>query len=483
MPATIRLARSVPHRVLPFKGGGLEPAEDVLLGLALEPEPDLTGALGRLRDALGVSGACFCEASTGDPLIVASAGDLKDLPVHRLRALLAHGPSAPGEAASFAEAPLPRGMVMAASAGQRFALVVWGGGSVPVAGAERLIQAILLFAYRLHTRAVPRTAERAARGEGPLVFPEGYVRGHSPAILELYAHMRALGQGDVPVLLLGETGVGKEQLARVLHASSRRRAGPFVAVNCAAIPAELLEAEMFGIGKGVATGVSERPGHFQLARGGTLFLDEIGAMPLALQAKLLRALQGREIQPVGGAPVSVDTRVVTATNTELATKMEQGQFRRDLYYRVAAFVVHVPRLRDRPEDIPALAQAFLSASAREIGKSIPGITAATMRALAAYAWPGNVRELEHEARRLAYLCPSGEPVDINLLSPQVCAAPDDAEAPSAAPTLQATVDHTERRAIRAALVRTGGRRSAAARLLGISRNGLAMKMGRLGLVG
>jgi two-component system, NtrC family, response regulator HupR/HoxA len=231
----------------------------------------------------------------------------------------------------------------------------------------------------------------------------------------------------------------------------------------------------------VATGVSERLGHFQLARGGTLFLDEIGAMPLALQAKLLRALQGGDIQPVGGAPVRVDTRVVTATNTDLGAKMQQGQFRRDLYYRVAAFVLHVPRLRDRPEDIPGLAQAFLAVSARETGKSIPGITAAAMRALAGYAWPGNVRELEHEVRRLAYLCPDGEPVDTSLLSEHVSSAPEEAETPSAAPTLQATVDHTERRAIRAALARTGGKRSAAARLLGISRNGLAMKMERLGL--
>src|SRR6266850_1211380 len=160
------------------------------------------------------------------------------------------------------------------------------------------------------------------RGESPLLFPDAYVPGHSPAIQDLYAQMRAVVSGDVPVLLLGETGVGKEQIARVLHASSPRRHGPFVAVNCAAIPADLLESEMFGIGKGVATGVTGRPGQFQLAHGGTLFLDEIAEMPLALQAKLLRALQGREIQPVGGAPVRIDTRVVAATNSDLDRKME-----------------------------------------------------------------------------------------------------------------------------------------------------------------
>jgi transcriptional regulator with PAS, ATPase and Fis domain len=270
----------------------------------------------------------------------------------------------------------------------------------------------------------------------------------------------------------------------VLHASSPRRNGPFVAVNCAAIPADLLEAEMFGIAKGVATGVGERPGKFQLAEGGTLFLDEIGDMSLALQAKLLRALQGREIQPVGGAPVRVDTRVVTATNSDLDDKIEQGQFRRDLYYRVAGFVLRVPPLRERREDIPELVQALLCAFARETGKAVPGITAEALCALAGYGWPGNVRELEHEVRRLVYLCPDGHPVDWPMLSDRILISSRDeeADAPPSSLTLETSVDHLERRLIRAALARTRGSRSAAARALGISRNGLAMKMERLGLI-
>ena len=330
--------------------------------------------------------------------------------------------------------------------------------------------------------AFPVAAAQPADGESALVFPDGYVPGHSAAILDLYEQMRVLVRGDVPVLFLGETGVGKEKLARALHASSLRRGGPFVAVNCAAIPAELLEAEMFGIAKGVATGVSERPGRFQRAHGGTLFLDEIGNMPLALQAKLLRALQGGEIEPVGGVPVRVDARVVTATNSDLDEKMEQGQFRRDLYYRVAGFVLRVPPLRERREDIPGLVQALLSVFAREIGKSTPAITAEARRALTGYAWPGNVRELEHEVRRLAYLCRDGQPVDLGMLSEHVLLPEADAIAPPSSLRLEANVDHLERRLIRAALARTGGMRSAAARLLGISRNGLAMKMERLGLL-
>ena len=330
--------------------------------------------------------------------------------------------------------------------------------------------------------ALSGVAYRPDEGEKSLVFPEGYVPGHSAAISDLYAQMQAIVIGDVPVLLLGETGVGKEQLARALHLSSRRRGGPFVAVNCAAIPAELLEAEMFGIAKGIATGVSERPGKFQLANGGTLFLDEIGDMPLALQAKLLRALQGREIEPVGGAPVRIDIRVVTSTNSDLDGRIEQGQFRRDLYYRVAGFVMRVPPLRERREDIPGLVHALLGVCVREISRSLPAITADAMRALVGYAWPGNVRELEHEVRRLAYLCADGHAIDMRLLSERILIARDGGtDAPPSSLKLEANIEHLERRLVRAALLRTSGKRSAAARLLGISRNGLAMKMARLGL--
>jgi transcriptional regulator with PAS, ATPase and Fis domain len=307
-----------------------------------------------------------------------------------------------------------------------------------------------------------------------------------------YAEMRPLVQGDVPVLLLGETGVGKELLARILHDSSRRRRGPFVAVNCAAIPADLLEAEMFGIGKGVATGVAERRGKFQMAEGGTLFLDEIGDMPLELQAKLLRALQEKEVQPVGGAPVPVDIRVIAATNSDLQRRMEEARFRRDLYFRIAGFVLRVPALRERREDVPALVERFVRTFARETGRRIHGVTVKALRALVAHEWPGNVRELEHEVRRLVYLCPEGQAIDSTMISPHVLAAsagrspaPGAGAAPAAAAPdtldLEANVDALERRLITGALEHAGGNRSYAARLLGISRNGLAFKIERLGL--
>jgi transcriptional regulator with PAS, ATPase and Fis domain len=301
-------------------------------------------------------------------------------------------------------------------------------------------------------------------------------------MVHLHSQMRPLLLGDVPVLLLGETGVGKEQLAQILHCSSKRREGPFVAVNCAALPSELLEAEMFGIGRGVATGVSERRGRFQLAEGGTLLLDEIGELAPALQAKLLRALQGREIQPVGGAPVRADVRVIAATNSDLDRRMQEGQFRKDLYYRLAGFVLHVPPLRERADDIPELVETFLSTFAGEIGRPTPGIATEARRVLALYSWPGNVRELEHEVRRLAYLCPPGEAIDTDLLSEHLFHS-SGLETNTLPSTLDlgSNIAHLERRLIRAALTRTGGRRAAAARLLGVSRNGLTIKLERLGL--
>ncbi|HVQ30831.1 MAG TPA: sigma 54-interacting transcriptional regulator, partial [Vicinamibacteria bacterium] len=212
--------------------------------------------------------------------------------------------------------------------------------------------------------------------------------------------------------------------------------------------------------------------------------------PLALQAKLLRALQEREIQPVGGAPLRVDIRVVAATNSDLHRRMQEGLFRSDLYYRVAGFALRLPPLRERREDIPALVQAFLGRFAAEAAKGVRGLTIKTLRALVEFPWPGNIRELEHEMRRLVYLCPEGQAIDSTMLSPHVAACAPAAEeerpepqgpAGSSSLDLEAGVGRLERRLIEQALDRSKGNRTAAAKLLGISRNGLAIKMQRLGL--
>jgi transcriptional regulator with PAS, ATPase and Fis domain len=303
---------------------------------------------------------------------------------------------------------------------------------------------------------------------------------------ELYRQMAGLADADaLPVLLVGETGSGKEPLARALHRTSPRRRGPFVAVNCAAIPAELLEAEMFGIGRGVATGVEARRGRLEEADGGTLLLDEVGDMPLPLQAKLLRALQEREVQPVGRAAVPLDVRLIAATNQDLAARVEDGGFRRDLYFRLAGAVLRVPPLRARPDDLPALVGCFLSRFAHQTGKRLRGLTVKALRHLQDYPWPGNVRELEHEIRRLVHLCPDGGAIDSSMLTEHVLAPPPglSGDAPGGGETLD-LARHTEaleRRLIRLALAKTGGNQTQAAKLLGVSRNGLAKRLKRLGI--
>jgi DNA-binding NtrC family response regulator len=233
----------------------------------------------------------------------------------------------------------------------------------------------------------------------------------------------------------------------------------------------------------VATGVAGRQGRFVEASGGTIFLDEIGDMPPPLQAKLLRALQEREVQPVGAAPVAVDVRVVAATNTDLRSRAAAGHFRRDLYYRIAGFVLEVPPLRKRLEDLPALAGHFLRRACEESGKSVRGLTVKALRHLEAYPWPGNVRELDHEMRRLVVLCPQRGVID-SLMLPDHVLAPEPSEDGATAPSSLDLAAHTEaleRRLLRVALARTRGNQSQAAQLLGLSRNGLANRLKRYGI--
>ena len=446
--------------------------------------PDLASLVALLARGLEARSACVFEVHKGEPVALATSGPVPDLSAHRGFADLIRGGGMSDGAlrAASLEGEVPLAVVTAGPGAERLGLVVAGELPFRRADVEVVLRIVLGLVQRLRPRALAPPPARPAEPPG-LSFPDGYVPGDSPSMRSFYALMRPLLQGDLPVLLLGETGVGKEFLARILHDSSRRRGGPFVAINCAAIPADLLEAEMFGIGRGIATGVVERRGKFQMAEGGTLLLDEIGDMPLELQAKLLRALQEKEVQPVGGAPVAVDIRVIAATNSDLHRRMEEGRFRRDLYFRVAGFALRVPPLRERREDVPALVESFMRTFAREAGKALHGITVKALRALMEYAWPGNVRELEHEVRRLVYLCPAGQAIDSAMISPHVLAAAapgGPAETVLDSLDLPKNVDALERRLIREALEKAAGNRSQAARLLGISRNGLAIKMERLG---
>jgi two-component system NtrC family response regulator len=289
-----------------------------------------------------------------------------------------------------------------------------------------------------------------------------------------------VASADVSVMLLGASGTGKELLARAVHEKSPRARGGFVAINCAAIPENLLEAELFGYERGAFTGaVKTTPGKIELAQGGTLFLDEVGDIPLPLQVKLLRFLQERVIERIGGrAPIAVDTRIVCATHQDLDAMIAQGRFRDDLYYRLAEIVVKIPSLAERAGDAVLLARHFVARFAREMNTKVQGLSADAVEAIDGYVWPGNVRELENRLKR-AVIMADGK---------QVTAA--DLDLPGAASgageplpiNLRAAREQIDRRVIRQALTRTENNISGAAKLLGISRPTLydLMKQYRLG---
>ena len=455
----------------------------VLDHMTVVPDADLAGALGLVATAHGASGAALVQWVRGDPAaVIASGGELDDVPAAaKIRPYLGDvGEIAwlPGEDSTSAWGPL-----LPIDSREPVGLLFWGGGPVPE--ELPLVVTLLRLLLALHRSPIDGlVGDVHPKGPADLVAPEGIVLGESPAMVSLYQQIRSLVRGDTPVLVLGETGVGKEHVARMLHLSSDRASKPFVAVNCAAIPANLLEAEMFGIAKGVATGVEARPGAFVAAEGGCLFLDEIGEMPFELQAKLLRALQEREVTPVGSTPRSVDVRVIAASNRDLARRAEEGAFRADLYYRLAGYELEVPPLRQRREDLPRLLGLFLQRFARQHGKKVRGVTVKALRALSEYRWPGNVRELEHEMRRVVHLCPSGQAVDSQMLSPRLHGHTDTADEPEAASELQgegleAQVEALERRLIHQALRRTAGNQTRAAKLLKVSRSGFLKRLKRL----
>ncbi len=456
-----------------------------------DPEGALAVAIKRLR----AEGACALTwRPEADPTVLAAWGRIGRVPSHSAMHRLLAGRlrrSAEGHTMTLVNEPQLVGMLRWGRRAGGVGLLFWGAGDSDSSSAPLLSVLVSLIAQQ-----VPQPVPAPAGGyPGPrqrdpeLVFPDGYRPGSSPAAVALYRQIRILLKGDIPVFIRGETGVGKEQVARILHGSSPRRQGPFLAINCSAIPAELLEAELFGIGKAVATGVEPRAGIFELAAGGTLLLDEIGEMPLALQAKLLRVLQEKEIHPVGGKPRKIDVRILAATNADLTAMMASGQLRRDLYYRLSGYSLEVPPLRHCTSDVPGLAEYFLRVFSREIEVRIRGLTLKAMRLLAHYSWPGNVRELENEIRRMVYQAGDGEILDSSMLSSGVreqAGAASDASSTSLGAgreslALAPRVRAFEAELIREALARAGGNQTQAAKLLGLSRNGLIKKMNRLGV--
>jgi two-component system NtrC family response regulator len=287
----------------------------------------------------------------------------------------------------------------------------------------------------------------------------------SDEMLKVAKTVERIATAGVSVMLLGGSGTGKELLARAVHEKSGRGSGAFIAINCAAIPENLLESELFGYERGAFTGaVKTNVGKIELAEGGTLFLDEVGDIPLALQVKLLRFLQERVIERIGGRqPIPVDTRIVCATHQDLEAMIAQGRFREDLYYRLAEVVVKIPSLAERPGDAVLLARHFVNLFAREMNRKVQGLQPEAIAAIDSYGWPGNVRELENRIKR-AVIMTDGKMIGVEDLD-LPCATGD---APASI-NLRAAREVADRRAIRQAMSRTDNNISSAAKLLGISR--------------
>ncbi len=307
--------------------------------------------------------------------------------------------------------------------------------------------------------------------------------GNSPRMRAVRQAIRDAAQVTATVLVTGASGTGKELAARAIHFEGPRAAGPFVPVNCAAIPESLFESTLFGHRRGAFTGaVESQVGLVEQSSGGTLFLDEVGEIPLGQQAKLLRVLQDGELTPVGGArPVRVDLRLIAATNRDLEAQVRQGAFREDLYYRVAVLRVEMPPLAERLEDVPPLAEHLLVEMGREHGFAVPGITEEALEVLRGHRWPGNVRELRNVLER-ALLVARGRRIDAGDLPPSL-RAPLPADLGPGAPSGALSLDEVEREHIERVLALCHWNRSAAARVLGIDRRTLFTKIQRYGLIG
>lgn len=327
---------------------------------------------------------------------------------------------------------------------------------------------------------------RAELGER---FQLGQLVGASPRMQAVYELVRRVMGTRINCLICGESGTGKELLARAIHYGSDRARGPFVAVNCGAIPENLIESELFGYLKGAFTGANQnKVGVFKAAHGGTLFLDEIGEMPASAQVKVLRAIQERKVTPVGGTvEESLDVRIVAATNRDLEVEVAHGRFREDLYYRLNVVQIDMPPLRERAGDIPVLTQHFIQKFAEEYGKPIRGATPECMRLIESYAFPGNVRELQNVIERAvalelgAALTPGSLPERVHGSFVPTGDERGDLDFPPGGIDLEARIAAVERRYLEKALEVTGGNRTQAAKLLGITFRSLRYRLVKFGM--
>jgi len=336
---------------------------------------------------------------------------------------------------------------------------------------------LLVVARALEARSL-RQEVRRLRGELARSYGLPNIIATNPQMVAVLEMLKQIADSPASVLLTGESGTGKDLLARALHFESSRREGPFVPINCAALPEALIESELFGHVRGAFTDARQsKLGLFAAARGGTLFLDEIGEMPVALQAKLLRVIEDKQIRPIGATEeTSVDVRVVAATNADLERLLQEGRFRSDLYYRLAALTLAVPPLRNRPEDLPLLLKHFLSRASAEAGKTAPEVEPEAMACLMHYRWPGNVRELHNVIQTAVLLC-AGSRLTVKDLPPRVAGTTTSPGLTIAeAVDRRLSLDRLEREYVRAILGSVNGNKREAATILQIDRKTLYRKL-------
>ena len=467
--------------------------------LIVDDEPSVRFVLARTCERVGVA---WEEAASAEEARdkLRQAGRAVGLVLLDVRLPGDDGMTLLGEVAAGPEAPFV--VMMTAEDTMRSAVEAMKRGAADYLGkpfdlprVERIIRDLAIGPEEPAEDRGPASAEAEPRRVRDVAIPDMLI-GRSPAMVDVYKEIGRVARTEMTVLLMGESGTGKELVARAIHANSARGRGPFVTVNMAAVPRDLMESELYGHEKGSFTGaVERRPGKFELANGGTLFLDEIGEMPVELQAKLLRVLQEREVDRVGGSrPLSVDVRIVAATNADLARAVEEGRFRRDLYYRLAVVPVRLPPLREREGDVVLLARAF----AAKYGEQLRGRAVTLARdaepVLLAHPWPGNVRELQNvlqrallklpgtrlTARDLAGLLPATVSSERGLESvvDRILDAP-----PGDAGRHAAALAALEIPLFAGALARTKGNQLRAAELLGMNRNTLRERMRALGMKG
>ena len=349
---------------------------------------------------------------------------------------------------------------------------------------ELLDEICSLAAPRIRTAVAMREAERRADDIQTLITNNEGILTADTKMADVLETARRVAGTDIPVLIQGETGTGKELFARAIYRNSSRAQGAMIVLNCAALPATLIESELFGYVRGAFTGANrDRIGMIGAANRGTLFLDEIGELPLELQSRLLRVLQSGEFTRVGSShSETVDVRFIAATNRDLEQEVEEGRFRNDLYFRLCPIVLKIPPLRERIQDLRMLAEHFLDTYSRRYGREVPRLSDAAFEVLSSYNFPGNVRELEGEMARLVAMCPAGSTISAEVLSDRIRGTQQKPDSAPAVPGIRPmALAEMEKQLIASVLNSTGGNRTNAAAILGITREGLRTKMQRLGL--